>query len=242
MTALAYHSDPALKEFMVAEAIAHREADRLIKGTYSNDKRGDNWKGCAVGCSIHSLRQKRGMEKLSHDDHAGLAETVGMPEHLIRLQDHVFEGLSDAERVLWPERFYRAPREGADLSMVWPQFALWLLRDAGLLRVTNRNRKAIQDVIDLYAEWVATGVCPGKARWKAAYAAAYAGYAAATSAADYATSAAVTSAAYAGYAAAYAAYAGYAAAYAVTSAAAAAARQKAWSAIADKLIELMSAA
>ena len=241
MTALAYHSDPALKEFMVAEAIAHREADRLIKGNYSNDKRGDNWKGCAVGCSIHSLRQKRGMKKLSHYDHAGLAETVGMPEHLIHLQDRVFEGLSDAERVLWPERFYRAPREGADLSMVWPQFASWLLRDAGLLQVTDRNRKAIQDVIDLYAEWVATGVCPEKARWKAS----------AASAADYATSAAFASAAaYAGYAAtsaavasaaaSAAAYAGYAAAYAA--AAPSAARQNAWSAIADKLIELMSAA
>ena len=56
---LAYHSDPTLKRDMLAELAEHRKLDQIVKGTYGQGTNGD-FKGCAVGCSIHSLNKKRG--------------------------------------------------------------------------------------------------------------------------------------------------------------------------------------
>ena len=66
---------------------------------------------------------------MSHDDHAGLAAALGIPEPLVQLQDAIFEGLPKELRQAWPERFYTALPADADLSGVWPLFAVWMLRE-----------------------------------------------------------------------------------------------------------------
>lgn len=49
-----FHNDEKLKSALLKEIKKHRKADRIIQGTYGfqDDK---DFKGCAVGCSVHSL-------------------------------------------------------------------------------------------------------------------------------------------------------------------------------------------
>ena len=133
----AFHGDPKVKRFYLMRVRQHRANDELIKGVYWQEG-----KGCAIGCAIHS------------DDHAAYETELGIPRLLARLEDGIFEGLPMAQAQRWPEAFLRAIPVGADLSMVWPQFAVWLLGDPkdGVLRSAKNptTRHAIQAVIRLY--------------------------------------------------------------------------------------------
>jgi hypothetical protein len=242
---LAFHGDTQLKADLLAEIIKHRKQDQIVKGSYGREN--GVWKGCAVGCSIHSLNQVRGLE-LDTSQHAAYESGFGIPRILARLEDGIFESLPDDLHLTWPERFISATPVNADLSLVWPQFAHWMLVDQefGVIQFTKREntRKAITDIADKYQRWAQTGANPlkygdwMKLRRDAAYAAA-----------AYAADAAAAAAAYAAYAAAAAAYAAdaaaaaaaYAAAYAAD-AAAAAIRGKWRVAQSEKLLELMAAA
>jgi hypothetical protein len=245
----AYHNDPTIKEEYLARVMAHRLADEIIKGTYWQDG-----KGCAVGCTIHS------------NNHNAYETELGIPTVLARLEDGIFESLPNERAKIWPEEFLRAINVGADLSGVWPKFAIWLLTDEiyGVLQYakTEAQKKAIQDVAEAYKhpenlapdDWLqlrnaADAAAYAHAAYAAAYAAAHAAaYAADAAAADahaayaYAAAADAAAAAYAAdAAAAAAAYAADAdaAAAAAADAAAAAAKQKARIAQADKLLELL---
>ena len=249
---LSFHNDSKIKATYLARVQAHALADEIIHGAYWQEG-----KGCAVGCTIHG------------SDHAKYETELGIPRILARLEDRIFEGLANAESKTFPSRFLSAIPVGADLSMVWPKFAAWLL--VGCQRHTKKDSAqwiAIQRVADLYlgleswdkrdksafrdaaaAAYAAAGAGAYAAAYAAAaadagaYAAAYAA-AAAAYAADAADAAAYAADA-AAYAAAAAAYAAAAAAYAADAAAyaaAGAARKKSYKAQADKLIELLSEA
>ena len=213
---LAFTNTKVTKIELIASLERHAAADAFVKGYYWQDG-----KGCAVGCSLHDFHAMPG-------DHAAYEPLFGIPQVLARLEDGIFEGLPTDLAKEWPLRFAHAVRPGADLSGVWPRFAVWLLVDPehGVLRHAQAaaTRKVIQDVADGYSagidgrpltrdEWIGL-------RRAAAAAAAYA-------AATYA-------------AATYAAAAAYAAAADATYADAAA-RQKDRIAQADKLIELIEA-
>jgi hypothetical protein len=209
---LAYHNDPAIKAAIIAELERHRAEDRLVKGQYW-----ENGKGCAVGCAIHC------------GDHARYEGIFGIPRILARLEDCLFEGLPNALAMEWPARFMGAIHVGAELSMVWPRFALWLLKDEVAPRAkTDRARNAVDRVSSLYREWRACEAKPSRARWEEARAdaadahAAASAYAITTTAAAYADAAAAAAAH--AYAAAAAAHAdAHATAHAITTAADAAA-------------------
>jgi hypothetical protein len=143
---------------------------------------------------------------------------------------------------------------GADLSLLWPKFSLWLLTDAkaGVIRFAKKSatRAAIEGVSALYARWIDTGKKPEREEWIKARNAAAPAYADAYAYAAYA----YAYAAYAAYAAAYAAYAyaadAYAYAYAAYAAAAADAayayaayaadaRKAHWALMAEKFVELL---
>lgn len=111
------------KEAFVEVMQDHREADRIVQGAYWKDGR-----GCAVGCGLHTVRALTGLD-LAHSDHAALAAQVGVPEVLEHLQDRIFEGLPIELAREWPLRFARAIPDGADLSGVWPKFAVAMLRN-----------------------------------------------------------------------------------------------------------------
>ena len=191
----AYHSDADLKGQTVALVRWHREQDKIVQGSYWQ-----NGRGCAVGCTLASLA-KITHKCVDRSDHAAYETLIGVPQLLARLQDGIFEGLPIEDAVLFPEQFLAAIRPGADLSGVWPRFAVWLLADEahGVIRHArnNKSRAAIQRVADLYKQTV-EGVVIERGTWvearrSVAVAATYVGDDATT----YATYAAADAAAYA---------------------------------------------
>ncbi|HZQ08652.1 MAG TPA: hypothetical protein VFD70_18870, partial [Anaerolineae bacterium] len=179
-TLVAYHGDPEVKEKYLARVRAHRAADQIIHGAYWQ-----GGKGCAVGCTIHG------------DDHSAYERELGIPRIIAKLEDRIFEGMSNSASLMFPERFLDAIPVGADLSMVWYKFAHWLLVDPehGVICFANeKTRPAIEKVALLYQRKI-EGHYIFEEEWKdahrhaadaadAAYAAADAAYAAAYAAAD----------------------------------------------------------
>jgi hypothetical protein len=232
----AFLGDPGIKEKFLSRVRAHREADELIKGSYW-----EGGKGCAIGCTIHSGK---------HPDYEWL---LGIPQILARLEDEIFESLPNGSAMLWPERFLSAIEPGADLSLVWPRFAVWMLGDEkwGVLQFAKsaRSKRSIQSVADAYRSVIDDGDTK-KHDWAALRSAAAYAAAAYDDYADYADKADYAAAYGAAYAAAYAyaAYAAYAAAYAAYAADHAgaadygAAYTKWRSAHAEKLLELLASA
>ena len=248
---LAFHNDPELKTFVLNQLAFHREADKLIKGTYWEDGR-----GCAVGCTLEAVRLHNGNadKNIAHNKHALYETELGIPIILARLEDRIFEALNNGNSQTWPERFTSAIKPGSDLALVWPRYAHWLLTEE-VPQFTKRKQSlaSLAEVGALYKEWM-TGTKPTTERWvkarrnaAAAAAAAAAPHADADADADAdAADAAAYAAADAADAAAYAAYADAAAdaadaADAAADAAAAAARQQCWIRQSNKLIELLEA-
>lgn len=71
-------------------------------------------------------------------------------------------------------KFLKGCAVGADLTMVWPRFALWLLSEE-VPKHTKRAKSlaALSDVAALYREWC-EGTKPTNDRWLKARSAAYA--------------------------------------------------------------------
>jgi len=218
----AFLGDPQLKVDIVEELRIHRESDAIVKGHYG--KTNGKFTGCAIGCSIHSLNQRRGLS-LPTNDHGVYETHLGIPRVIARLEDSIFEALPEDRYLDWPWQVASAIQVGSDLSMVWPKFALWLLTDSNMLRITDRNRESIEGVAGLYRKWL-DGAKPSIKDWRKARTAAYAAYAAAADAAY----------AYAAAAAADAADAARRSAIWKT------ARTAAWCEMADKLLQLLAAA
>ena len=168
----AFHNDPNIKGKYLARVRAHIAADELIHGKYW-----ENGKGCAVGCTIHG------------SNHSAYETELSIPRVLAKLEDGIFEGMSNGLSKVWPEQFLLCIPVGADLSGVWPRFAVWLLTDDkfGVIQFAKsaKSKKAIRDVSDAYKS-----IVDGKSEdidWrklrKAAAAAADAYYAAAAASA-----------------------------------------------------------
>ena len=211
----AFHNDPKLKDKYVARVKEHVTADEIIHGVYWEDG-----KGCAVGCTIHGR------------DHRLYETELGIPRVLALLEDRIFEGMGNGDSKEFPLRFISAIDPGADLSLVWPKFANWLLLDPtdGVIKFakTDKARRAIRAVADLHSR-AARGLQVKDEEWKRA-----------RNAAAYAYDAYAYADAYDAYADAYDAYAAYAYAYdAYAASASAATRQNAYKRQADKLIELL---
>jgi len=240
---IAFHGDSNIKTKYVERIKAHALADEIVHGQYWQ-----HGKGCAVGCTIHGA------------NHARYEKELGVPRVLARLEDRIFEGMGNGDSKEFPLRFLLAIEPGADLSLVWNQFAHWLLvdeKDGVFQRAkTKKTKDAIQLVANLHGR-AARGLLVERSEWVSAREVAAAAYADADAAAAYAADAAAAAAAYA--AAAFdAAFADAAAADAVTAAAYAAAafdaafadaaadawtsaRSRAFKRQADKLIELLAA-
>lgn len=149
----AFHSQPAIKAQYLARVRAHRMADEIRHGHYWR-----KGKGCAVGCTLHST------------DPTAYERELGIPHILAQLEDSIFEGLSAPEDAAWPERFLESIGVGANLEMIWPQFALALLADPehGVLRHVQEvqhsvKRHSIEKVVRYYTDWVHTGIKPAAA-------------------------------------------------------------------------------
>ena len=148
------------KAMYLARVQAHREADELVQGIPWETN--GTTRGCAVGCTLHCY------------DHARYPKLLGVPEELAYLQDAIFEGLPQAEALAFPEAFLSAIQPGADLSLVWPRFAVRLLKRCrqrigkGREAWRRKERQAVDGVLALYTEWVRTGVKPAVEKFEAA--------------------------------------------------------------------------
>ena len=111
MELIAYKNDPKLKKLMVAEVRRHEKLDMILKGTYG--KENGTWKGCAVGCSIHSLNVRLG-KTLSTSDHTVYETELGISQTLARVEDILFEGMSDKDSKKFPARFVSAVPVGIE--------------------------------------------------------------------------------------------------------------------------------
>jgi len=126
----AYHNDKSVKSKYVRRMAAHRKADELCQrvGWRPGQKPGQKSRGCSVGCLFHAYNHSRGPIE------------IGVPK---------------AEAMQWPELFLKAIPVGADLSLVWPRFAVWLLSDEhhGVIRFAGGRKDveaAIQGVATMF--------------------------------------------------------------------------------------------
>jgi hypothetical protein len=88
---LSFHNEQSTKDKYLSRVRAHQKADNLIRGT--------GWeggKGCAVGCTLENY------------DHSQYPVELGIPEWLARVEDTLFEGMSEKKSHTWPEKFLEA--------------------------------------------------------------------------------------------------------------------------------------
>ncbi len=194
---LAYHSDPSLKTRVLAELATHEAADRLLQGFgYWGQLDDHQFRGCAVGCTLESIRAAAGLETIEHQRHMLYEPHLGVPRVLAILEDRLFERLPAETARQWPRRFLESIRPGADLSMVFVRWMRALLAEPGGVQAGVARRPAIRPAVDsviaLYDRWLA-GDRPPAEDWSAArndaYASAYAADAYAAYAADAAAAA-----------------------------------------------------
>lgn len=144
---LAYHSDPKIKRKFVARMTVHKKADEIIQG---------NPTACAVSCTLEGVY-----------DHSQYPIQLGFPEQIARLHDGIFEGLPKKTASQFALDLLKAPKPGADLSLVWPKFLLAVLSDPkhGVLRHVQEDKfkeqkVAILAVIRMFEDWTKTGSAP----------------------------------------------------------------------------------
>ena len=163
-TVKAYNEDPAFKAAFLAEIGAHERADALIKGSYS--QLNGQFKGCAIGCALHSLHTLQGTlgEKHPYDDHGKVAADLGWPLWLAYLEDHLFESLPNELSKTWPRRLAEAVPVGAVITdAVLAKILVWSLTadTFGVIHATEDTEvkgwiKAIADGITTEADETST--------------------------------------------------------------------------------------
>ena len=232
----AFHGSVKVKNIYLRRVKAHAQADEIIKGQYW-----ENGKGCAVGCTIHGSQ------------HSKYESELGIPEWLARVEDSLFEGMSNKKAKKWPFRFLKAIKPGADLEAAKAPFFICVLESV-LTCFDHGKFPDVKKAVDgSIALWRRSDI--GTAEWNkeaaawAAAAARAAGWAAEAAAAGWAAEAAaravsraVSRAEAAGWAA------GWAARAAARAAAWEAARAAAWEAVevekynyfSNKLLEILS--
>lgn len=163
-----FHKNQSLKKDMVAEVLDHQKQDQIIQGTYETERDG-KWKGCAVGCSIHSYNKRYG-KNISTDNHKAYETELGIPESLARLEDYLFEAMPVDKAKKWPVEFMKAIPVGVDLSKVAPKFIVGTLRDLLKIREVKDDKavaKAVANTAKLW-EMVVAGKNVKAAAWSAA--------------------------------------------------------------------------
>ena len=150
-TLLTFPGGQEQKDMLVAAIAADKAADRLVKGTYGNGDINREFRGCAVGCTIHALAGRNA----AFNDHSAYESLIGVPRAMAELEDAIFEGLPHDEAMDWPVRFTAAIPVGVDLRPAYRRFMVWMLADPedGLIRFADAaGRSAIERVADLHSQ------------------------------------------------------------------------------------------
>ena len=107
------------------------------------------------------------VDNLVKDSHQAAANLVGMPIELAGLFNAILEGLPNGKAQAWPVDFLDAIAPGADLTLIWPRWAHWLLTTE-VAKAAAKNSacaKAVADVAALFAKWIDTDKKPSAERW-----------------------------------------------------------------------------
>ena len=136
------------KKDFVAEMHLHAELDNFIKGTYGQG----GTKGCAIGCGLKSLNKLKDID-VDTSDHSQFEKHGLYPEWLARLEDTLFEGVSDERSKTWPVKFTKAMPDGVEFEKLDQQvkipFIVFILESnienqtRLLEKVTDENIKAV---------------------------------------------------------------------------------------------------
>jgi hypothetical protein len=148
----AYNNDAAFRKQVLAEIKRHEELDMFQSGIYGEGK-GNNFRGCAIGCTIHSLNLIQ-EENFLYSSHESVAEALDVPVELCYLIDKIFENLPTERRKKFTYRVWSSIQAGADTSDVPRKMKIWILQRTLIACEDIKYEKiadvkaVIQDVID----------------------------------------------------------------------------------------------
>jgi len=169
----AFFNDERIKEKLLNQLQSHYDSDEIIKGVYWK-----NGKGCAIGCAIHS------------NDHSLYEKLYNLPIWIAKVQDVIFEGLSNDKAKEWPLLFTKSVNVGSDLNQIKIPFLIFVA-ESTLDKFDHEKfpavKKSIEKILSLlkndYINYT-TAAADAYVAAADAYAAADAAYAAAAADAD----------------------------------------------------------
>lgn len=141
----AFNNDHALKEGLLVEVQKHYLKDQIIKGSYGIIANDGLWKGCAIGCVIHSYNILTGENHLT-DDHS-VFEKFGIPKWFAMIADDIFEALPQGEYEEWPYEFLDAIHVGADLNKAENIFIDFLKQENPFFK---KEKYSLTELMDLF--------------------------------------------------------------------------------------------
>lgn len=121
----AFINTPITKKQFIKNIKWHMEQDAIIKVTYGKGL-GSNFKGCAVGCSLSSIRMHLGVD-IQLSDHSLYEKYLGAPKWLAKLEDFLFERLPSDRP--WTLEFSKAINVGADLDKIKVPFIVYIMEE-----------------------------------------------------------------------------------------------------------------
>ena len=158
---ISFFGEQCLKEAVVERVREHQRLDQIIQKIYWAQQADGIYRGCAIGCVLHS------------GNHMDYERQLGLPVFLAYIDEHIFESLPARESTAWPLRFIEAVPVGVDLEMVHPRFMHWLMTDPRGARqfVASQDVKIFDAVAKLYSDWITAGAFAAQAEARAEQAA-----------------------------------------------------------------------
>lgn len=147
-----FHGKQELKDMLIEEIKWHRSQDMITQGTYREEVDG-KWRGCAVGCAIHSLNRKLG-KNYDFADYTVYETELGIPRAVVELEDRIFKELAKNLFLDFPLRFMEAVPVGVDLWYVFPSMMIFILNDCKQ-HATPQTQNVMDDVIHLFQRQLA---------------------------------------------------------------------------------------
>jgi len=138
---ISFFGEQCLRDAVVEQVREHQRLDQIIQGKYWEQCEDGVFRGCAIGCVLHS------------SDHMAYERQLGLPVFLAYLDEHIFESLPASEAKQWTLRFIESVPVWVDLEMVFPRFMHWLLSDPQGMRqyADARTLPIIDRLVDMYA-------------------------------------------------------------------------------------------
>lgn len=141
---LSYQNDSNLKKLVIQEMKRHQKQDKFIKGSYGYYE-GDNFKGCAIGCTINSINKILG-QSYGTNSYDALYKTLGIPSWLSKVQDSFFECLPNEYSDKFAIDFLESIPIGVDLEPVRWKLCINLLKQG--IKIIQDKENLMPDIKD----------------------------------------------------------------------------------------------